>query len=104
MNGTELPRGRYPPIGAWRSKKSRAIRLNPERPAGFFVEHGIEMIETIHFQRGFHEGSMNKYIEVSINGAIQNDSFFLRENPTKIDDLGVPLFQETPIYVDIKYI
>ena len=22
---------------------------------------------------------------------------FIRENPTKMDDLGVPLFQETPI-------
>ena len=26
------------------------------------------------------------------------------ENPTKMDDLGVPLFAETPIYIYITYI
>ena len=27
----------------------------------------------------------------------------IRENPIKMDDLGVPLFLETPIYVNIQY-
>ena len=33
---------------------------------------------------------------VSINGGTQKWLVY-KENPTKIDDLGVPLFQETPI-------
>ena len=28
---------------------------------------------------------------------------FVRENPTKMDDLGVPPFQETSIYIYIYY-
>ena len=35
---------------------------------------------------------------ISINGEFQNARFII-ENPVKMDDLRVPLFQETIIYI-----
>ena len=35
---------------------------------------------------------------------VPQNGWFIRENPNKLDDLGVPLFQETSTYQQICYL
>ena len=41
------------------------------------------------------------YMGVSVNGRSPIAGWFLMDNTIKMDDLGVPLFQENPIYIYI---
>ena len=67
---------------------------------------------------GFHNGGFNSNgngnsilrssgdscLRVSIHGDTPIAGWFMVENPTSMDDLGVPPYQETSIYINIIYI
>ena len=84
---------------AWtRTSQSETVRLSSALASNDAEEvtPGAQLFgfdEQVHLLEGKGQSSP-KNMEVSINGGTSN-GWFIRENPIKMDDLGVPPFQET---------
>ena len=57
----------------------------------------------VHYRLRDTSRPKKKHVSTDINW-VPKDSWFRRENPSKMDDLGVLLFQEKPPYQELKYI
>ena len=60
----------------------------------------VTIVTIINHSHGYLMVNPYNYMGVSINGEPQS-GWFIRGNPIKMDDLGVPLFQETSISLTI---
>ena len=95
--GSYLPLGRSNSPSAWRievpdSKKQREKHF---LTAFFFPRFLKRSVLTTTFPN-------KKHIWVFPKIGVPQNGWFLMENPIKMDDLGVPLFLETPISVNAK--
>ena len=83
--------------------KTQQYHFWPSQRTFWRRERGISCIQQCIKDRSFHGPRVEQWQEQCIDGGfpkwgVPQQGWFIRENPIKMDDLEVPLFQETPTY------